>query len=170
MASKLCKSSLQANVVRSSLKSSKRCMCLCSAAQSVRTRRILQEAHEEGRPCPSHLIQTKPCPIRPCYMWLLSDWSSCTVEVWPAFLTLPVVNDLQLEGKGDFSLHIYTPRWCHYVFSKGVPLHLGKKTENVTIFPVFNSYFFDIYFYLCLFFSDINYHFSSSMAPGMSVC
>ncbi|KAM7407697.1 hypothetical protein PAMA_003439 [Pampus argenteus] len=48
--------------------------------QSVRTRRILQEAHEEGRPCPNQLTQTKPCPIRPCYMWLLSDWSPCTVE------------------------------------------------------------------------------------------
>ncbi|XP_047457726.1 thrombospondin type-1 domain-containing protein 7B isoform X2 [Mugil cephalus] len=48
--------------------------------QSVRTRRVLQEAHDEGRPCPNQLTQTKPCPIRPCYMWLLSDWSACTVE------------------------------------------------------------------------------------------
>ncbi|XP_056290680.1 thrombospondin type-1 domain-containing protein 7B isoform X1 [Pseudoliparis swirei] len=48
--------------------------------QSVRSRRILQEAHEEGRPCPQQLTQTKPCPIRPCYTWLLSDWSPCTVE------------------------------------------------------------------------------------------
>ncbi|XP_019738101.1 thrombospondin type-1 domain-containing protein 7B isoform X2 [Hippocampus comes] len=48
--------------------------------QSVRTRRILQDAHEEGRPCPNQLIQTKPCPISPCYMWLLSDWSPCTIE------------------------------------------------------------------------------------------
>uniref|UniRef100_A0A674ML26 Thrombospondin type-1 domain-containing protein 7A n=1 Tax=Takifugu rubripes TaxID=31033 RepID=A0A674ML26_TAKRU len=47
---------------------------------STRTRRILQEAHEEGRPCPSQLTQTKPCPIRPCYRWLLSDWSPCTLE------------------------------------------------------------------------------------------
>ncbi|XP_029315244.1 thrombospondin type-1 domain-containing protein 7B isoform X2 [Cottoperca gobio] len=49
-------------------------------AQSVRTRRILQEAHEEGRPCPNQLTHTKPCTIRPCYRWLLSDWSPCTVE------------------------------------------------------------------------------------------
>uniref|UniRef100_A0A3P9C4G4 Thrombospondin type 1 domain containing 7B n=1 Tax=Maylandia zebra TaxID=106582 RepID=A0A3P9C4G4_9CICH len=41
-------------------------------------RRILQDAQEEGRPCPNQLIQTKPCPIRPCYMWVLSDWSPCT--------------------------------------------------------------------------------------------
>ncbi|XP_024919574.1 thrombospondin type-1 domain-containing protein 7B [Cynoglossus semilaevis] len=51
-----------------------------SRAQSLRTRRILQEAHEEGRPCPSQLTQTKPCPIKPCYMWLLTDWSRCVVE------------------------------------------------------------------------------------------
>ncbi|XP_037542046.1 thrombospondin type-1 domain-containing protein 7B [Nematolebias whitei] len=51
-----------------------------SRGHSERSRRILQEAHEEGRPCPSQLSQTKPCPIRPCYMWLLSDWSPCTVE------------------------------------------------------------------------------------------
>lgn len=52
-----------------------------SAVYSSRTRRILQEAHEEGRPCPSQLTQTKPCPIRPCYRWLVSDWSPCTLEV-----------------------------------------------------------------------------------------
>lgn len=52
-----------------------------SAAYSSRTRRILQEAHEEGRLCPSQLAQTKPCPIRPCYRWLISDWSPCILEV-----------------------------------------------------------------------------------------
>ncbi|XP_061782034.1 thrombospondin type-1 domain-containing protein 7B isoform X1 [Nerophis lumbriciformis] len=51
-----------------------------SQGKSVRTRRILQEAHEEGRPCPNQLVQTKTCPIRPCYTWLLSDWSPCTIE------------------------------------------------------------------------------------------
>ncbi|XP_034549450.1 thrombospondin type-1 domain-containing protein 7B [Notolabrus celidotus] len=51
-----------------------------SQGQSVRTRRILQEAHEGGRPCPNQLSQTRPCPIRPCYTWLLGDWSPCTVE------------------------------------------------------------------------------------------
>ncbi|KAF7655323.1 hypothetical protein LDENG_00057900 [Lucifuga dentata] len=57
------------------------CLQSCgSQAQSVRTRRILQEAHEEGRPCPTQLTQTKPCPIRPCYTWLLSDWSPCIVQ------------------------------------------------------------------------------------------
>uniref|UniRef100_A0A665UXM7 Thrombospondin type-1 domain-containing protein 7A n=1 Tax=Echeneis naucrates TaxID=173247 RepID=A0A665UXM7_ECHNA len=51
-----------------------------SQGLTVRTRRILQEAHEEGHPCPTQLTQTKPCPIRPCYIWLLSDWLPCTVE------------------------------------------------------------------------------------------
>lgn len=64
------------------------CRSRSSAGQSVRTRRILQEAHEEGRPCPNQLTQTKPCPIRPCYTWLLSDWSPCTVEVWPTLWML----------------------------------------------------------------------------------
>uniref|UniRef100_A0A3B4YAH4 Thrombospondin type-1 domain-containing protein 7A n=1 Tax=Seriola lalandi dorsalis TaxID=1841481 RepID=A0A3B4YAH4_SERLL len=54
------------------------CSHTCGRQLTVRTRRILQEAHEEGRPCPNQLTQTKPCPIRPCYMWLLSDWSLCT--------------------------------------------------------------------------------------------
>ncbi|XP_074550525.1 thrombospondin type-1 domain-containing protein 7B [Halichoeres trimaculatus] len=51
-----------------------------SQGHSVRTRRILHEAYEGGRPCPKQLSQTRPCPIRPCYKWLLSDWSPCTVE------------------------------------------------------------------------------------------
>ncbi|XP_062861779.1 thrombospondin type-1 domain-containing protein 7B, partial [Trichomycterus rosablanca] len=46
----------------------------------TRSRRVLQEAGEEGRPCPSQLSQTKPCPIRPCYSWLLGEWTPCYVE------------------------------------------------------------------------------------------
>ncbi|XP_066542938.1 thrombospondin type-1 domain-containing protein 7B [Hoplias malabaricus] len=45
-----------------------------------RSRRVLQEAHDEGRPCPSQLSQTKPCPVSPCYSWLLGDWTPCTVQ------------------------------------------------------------------------------------------
>uniref|UniRef100_A0A3B1IIX4 Thrombospondin type-1 domain-containing protein 7A n=1 Tax=Astyanax mexicanus TaxID=7994 RepID=A0A3B1IIX4_ASTMX len=45
-----------------------------------RSRRVLQEAHDEGRPCPSQLSQTKPCPIMPCFSWLLGDWTPCRVE------------------------------------------------------------------------------------------
>ncbi len=56
--------------------------CLFTVAGVMtRSRSVLQQAHEEGRPCASQLSQTKPCPISPCYTWLLSDWSPCTVEV-----------------------------------------------------------------------------------------
>nr|XP_023677065.1 thrombospondin type-1 domain-containing protein 7B-like isoform X1 [Paramormyrops kingsleyae] len=51
-----------------------------SQGQMVRSRTMLQQAHEEGRPCPSQLSQTKPCPIRPCYKWVLGKWSPCHVE------------------------------------------------------------------------------------------
>ncbi|XP_064167589.1 thrombospondin type-1 domain-containing protein 7B isoform X1 [Anguilla rostrata] len=46
----------------------------------LRSRRVLQQAREEGRPCPSQLSQIKPCPIRPCYRWVLGEWSPCHVE------------------------------------------------------------------------------------------
>ncbi|TRY98323.1 hypothetical protein DNTS_031706, partial [Danionella cerebrum] len=46
----------------------------------TRSRSVLQQAHEEGRPCASQLSQTKPCPISPCYSWHLSDWSPCRVQ------------------------------------------------------------------------------------------
>ncbi|KAG7464148.1 hypothetical protein MATL_G00184190 [Megalops atlanticus] len=46
----------------------------------VRSRSVLQQAHEGGRPCPAQLSQTKPCPIRPCYRWALGEWSPCRVE------------------------------------------------------------------------------------------
>ncbi|CAL8267595.1 unnamed protein product [Lota lota] len=48
--------------------------------QTMRSRRVLHPAEEEGRPCPGQLLQTRSCPIRPCYSWLLSPWSQCTVE------------------------------------------------------------------------------------------
>uniref|UniRef100_A0AAQ4R7R8 Thrombospondin type-1 domain-containing protein 7A n=1 Tax=Gasterosteus aculeatus aculeatus TaxID=481459 RepID=A0AAQ4R7R8_GASAC len=69
------------NCILSEWSSWAECSHTCgNQGQSVRSRRILHEAHEEGRPCPLQLTQTKPCPIRPCYTWLLSDWSPCTVE------------------------------------------------------------------------------------------
>ncbi|XP_030627616.1 thrombospondin type-1 domain-containing protein 7B [Chanos chanos] len=51
-----------------------------SQSQMIRSRVVLQEAGEGGRPCPSQLSQTKPCPITPCYSWLLGNWSPCRVE------------------------------------------------------------------------------------------
>ncbi|XP_036396447.1 thrombospondin type-1 domain-containing protein 7B [Megalops cyprinoides] len=51
-----------------------------SQGHMMRSRSVMQPAHEEGRPCPSQLSQTKPCPIRPCYRWMLGDWSPCRVD------------------------------------------------------------------------------------------
>ncbi|XP_061090823.1 thrombospondin type-1 domain-containing protein 7B-like [Conger conger] len=51
-----------------------------SQGQMMRSRSVLQQAQEEGRPCSPQLSQTKPCPIRPCYTWLLGQWSECHVE------------------------------------------------------------------------------------------
>uniref|UniRef100_A0A8C9SRK1 Thrombospondin type-1 domain-containing protein 7A n=1 Tax=Scleropages formosus TaxID=113540 RepID=A0A8C9SRK1_SCLFO len=48
--------------------------------QMMRSRSVMQQAHEEGRPCPSQLSQFKPCPIRPCYKWILGPWSLCRVQ------------------------------------------------------------------------------------------
>ncbi|XP_051957566.1 thrombospondin type-1 domain-containing protein 7B [Xyrauchen texanus] len=51
-----------------------------SQSHMTRSRVVVQPAGEGGRPCPSQLSQTRPCPIRPCYSWRLGDWSSCRVE------------------------------------------------------------------------------------------
>ncbi|XP_072517288.1 thrombospondin type-1 domain-containing protein 7B [Salminus brasiliensis] len=57
------------------------CSHTCGAqSQMARSRLVLQQAGEGGRPCPSQLSQTKPCAIRPCYSWRLGEWSSCRVE------------------------------------------------------------------------------------------
>uniref|UniRef100_A0A672S4D2 Thrombospondin type-1 domain-containing protein 7A n=1 Tax=Sinocyclocheilus grahami TaxID=75366 RepID=A0A672S4D2_SINGR len=51
-----------------------------SQSQMTRSRVVLQPAGEGGRPCPSQLSQTHPCPIRPCYSWRLGDWRPCRME------------------------------------------------------------------------------------------
>ncbi|XP_062869505.1 thrombospondin type-1 domain-containing protein 7B [Trichomycterus rosablanca] len=57
------------------------CSHTCGAqSHMTRSRLVLQQAEESGRPCPSQLSQTKPCPIRPCYGWRLGEWSTCRVE------------------------------------------------------------------------------------------
>lgn len=63
------------------------CVCVCGySGQMTRSRLVLHQAGEGGRPCPSQLSQTKPCPIRSCYSWILGDWNSCRVEVSVQFL------------------------------------------------------------------------------------
>ncbi|KAM9461440.1 thrombospondin type-1 domain-containing protein 7B [Clarias gariepinus] len=57
------------------------CSHTCGAqSQMTRSRLVLHQAGEGGRPCPSQLSQTKPCPIRPCYSWMVGDWNTCRVE------------------------------------------------------------------------------------------
>ncbi|XP_032880576.1 thrombospondin type-1 domain-containing protein 7B [Amblyraja radiata] len=48
--------------------------------QMKRTRHVLQKTHGEGRPCSSHLIQYRPCLVKPCYSWVFGEWSSCKIE------------------------------------------------------------------------------------------
>lgn len=107
------------------------CRPWSSAGQSVRTRRILQEAHEEGRPCPNQLLQTKPCPIRPCYTWLLSDWSPCTVEVSPALWML------------DLICHFPSPGVFMYL-QRG-PLALAQLSTQSSWFLVFLTIIFSMH-------------------------
>ncbi|XP_072316265.1 thrombospondin, type I, domain containing 7Ab [Eucyclogobius newberryi] len=45
-----------------------------------RNRRVVQASQGDGRPCPAHMQQWKPCPVRPCYSWRYSQWSECRVE------------------------------------------------------------------------------------------
>uniref|UniRef100_A0A6I8P9R6 Complement component C9 n=1 Tax=Ornithorhynchus anatinus TaxID=9258 RepID=A0A6I8P9R6_ORNAN len=45
-----------------------------------RTRQVVLQPQGEGRPCPPRLSQIKPCPVKPCYAWLVGGWSPCTVE------------------------------------------------------------------------------------------
>ncbi|XP_047666453.1 thrombospondin type-1 domain-containing protein 7B isoform X2 [Tachysurus fulvidraco] len=57
------------------------CSHTCGAqSQMTRSRLVVHQAGDSGRPCSSQLSQTKPCPIQPCYSWMLGDWSSCNVE------------------------------------------------------------------------------------------
>ena len=42
----------------------------CSAYRVITT-----EASTSGRPCPSNLIDVKPCPSEPCYSWKKTIWT-----------------------------------------------------------------------------------------------
>ncbi|XP_028628963.1 thrombospondin type-1 domain-containing protein 7B [Grammomys surdaster] len=45
-----------------------------------RTRFIIMPTQGEGRRCPTELTQQKPCPVTPCYSWVLGNWSACKLE------------------------------------------------------------------------------------------
>ena len=51
--------------------------CKCgrkSETNMTRTRVVVTEASPTGRPCPSVMTETLPCPSRPCYSWVRSGW------------------------------------------------------------------------------------------------
>ncbi|XP_041421849.1 thrombospondin type-1 domain-containing protein 7A isoform X2 [Xenopus laevis] len=46
----------------------------------LRNRTVIQPSQGDGRPCPSQMEQSKPCPVKPCYRWQYGRWSLCKVE------------------------------------------------------------------------------------------
>ncbi|XP_075443351.1 thrombospondin type-1 domain-containing protein 7A [Ascaphus truei] len=50
------------------------------AGKMIRKRIVIQPFQGDGRPCPSQMEQTKPCPVKPCYRWQYGRWSMCKVE------------------------------------------------------------------------------------------
>ncbi|XP_053570076.1 thrombospondin type-1 domain-containing protein 7A [Bombina bombina] len=50
------------------------------AGRMVRKRSAIQPSQGDGRPCPSQMEQSKPCPVKPCYRWQYGRWSVCEVE------------------------------------------------------------------------------------------
>lgn len=47
----------------------------------IRRRTVTQPFQGDGRPCPSLMEQSKPCPVKPCYRWQYGQWSPCQVQV-----------------------------------------------------------------------------------------
>ncbi|XP_025235320.1 thrombospondin type-1 domain-containing protein 7A [Theropithecus gelada] len=46
----------------------------------IRRRTVTQPFQGDGRPCPSLMDQSKPCPVKPCYQWQYGQWSPCQVQ------------------------------------------------------------------------------------------
>ncbi|XP_012494191.1 PREDICTED: thrombospondin type-1 domain-containing protein 7A [Propithecus coquereli] len=46
----------------------------------IRRRTVTQPFQGDGRPCPSLMDQSKPCPVKPCYRWQYGQWSPCQVQ------------------------------------------------------------------------------------------
>lgn len=56
------------------------CSKACGLGTSQRQRYVLQEAVGLGRPCANQLIQTKPCVLRGCFRWDVTEWTECFAE------------------------------------------------------------------------------------------
>ena len=59
---------------------------------SQRERTVVEQFSRNGRPCPSMLSQKKPCFIRGCYNWAVSEWSNCTAQVSTHFTIIALTH------------------------------------------------------------------------------
>jgi hypothetical protein len=48
------------------------------SGQQIRIRDIVEQPRGNGRKCPDIFEQRKPCFVKGCYTWVVSDWSECT--------------------------------------------------------------------------------------------
>lgn len=55
------------------------CLCGRQERNMTRWRVVTTQASPSGRPCPAVMSQSKPCPSRPCYSWLMST-SACDLQ------------------------------------------------------------------------------------------
>lgn len=56
------------------------CSKACGLGTSQRQRYILREPVAFGRPCARQLIQRKPCVLRGCFRWDVTEWTDCFSE------------------------------------------------------------------------------------------
>ncbi|XP_054260593.1 thrombospondin type-1 domain-containing protein 7A-like [Macrosteles quadrilineatus] len=54
--------------------------CQCGETGVSRHAFISTNPSSSGRPCPSPLVQWKPCPAVPCYSWQTGPWSECQLH------------------------------------------------------------------------------------------
>ncbi|XP_070183544.1 thrombospondin type-1 domain-containing protein 7A-like, partial [Littorina saxatilis] len=53
----------------------------CGLGVTSRYRTTVQAPVGNGRRCPEHLEESRPCFKQGCYQWLVTDWSSCRNQV-----------------------------------------------------------------------------------------
>ncbi|XP_071440668.1 thrombospondin type-1 domain-containing protein 7B-like, partial [Hetaerina americana] len=56
------------------------CQCGSPGGKMTRQRYIQTNPSEMGRPCPTELVQKRPCPAVPCYYWERGEWSQCNLH------------------------------------------------------------------------------------------
>ncbi|XP_069960724.1 thrombospondin type-1 domain-containing protein 7B, partial [Cherax quadricarinatus] len=57
-----------------------KCSCGENPGEMTRRRFLSVNPSESGRPCPSQLQQSRPCPAIPCYTWERGPWSQCQLQ------------------------------------------------------------------------------------------